>query len=64
MPSASASRICSDTMTGIPSTAPSIPVSTVAFGPNLSIVRKASTDCVRMNVLTSMIQANSDGRTP
>ena len=40
LPSASADAICSDTSTGMPSTAPSCPCSRVALGPSLSKVRK------------------------
>ena len=64
LPSTSASCICSDTITGIPSTAPSIPVSSVALGPSLSIVLNWLIDCARMNVFTSMTQASSDGLAP
>ena len=55
LPSASAVRICSDTMTGMPSTAPNCPVSSVAWGPNLSRVRKLSMLRDLIKVLTSVM---------
>ena len=53
-PSVSASLICSETMVGMPSMAPSMPVRMVALGPSLSIVLNWLMDWARMKVLTSI----------
>ena len=47
-PSMSASNICSEMITGIPSMSPSWPVSSVALGPSFSTVRKFSMDKARI----------------
>ena len=63
-PSVSANRICPDTISGCPYTAPSCPVRIVAFVPSFSTVSTSGRDRLLRNVLVSVMNTDSVGLTP